>query len=334
MAQTHTHYDNLKVARNAPPEVIRAAYRALSQSFHPDKTLGNSESARNMAIIHASYEVLSDPVKRREHDQWIKDVEAAGGYVKMETGQAVHSTTQTSHSVSSTLDRPLLDLVKEFVFRREFYVMISIGVLVGVWIIGDTIELVGGKSSPPPGPVPDYTVSPNPAPVHPTPDPIPHQPKSAPARPAPDPTPHQVKPAPARSPYVRPSTAPNGNPWPVSPGYVTGYPLLHTDGLSSVTVDNSRNDSDVFVKLVSLDGPQPYPVRQFYIPAFGSFTVSNVTAGRYDIRYRDLNTGTLTRSDARTLQENPTYGSTQYTITLYKVLNGNLHTYGLSEKEF
>lgn len=27
----HTHYDNLKVARNAPPEVVRAAFRALAQ---------------------------------------------------------------------------------------------------------------------------------------------------------------------------------------------------------------------------------------------------------------------------------------------------------------
>lgn len=55
MAQIRTHYDNLKVARNAPPDVIRAAYRALSQRFHPDKNLGNTEAARIMAIINASY---------------------------------------------------------------------------------------------------------------------------------------------------------------------------------------------------------------------------------------------------------------------------------------
>ena len=33
----HTHYDNLKVTRGAPAEVIRAAYKALSQRYHPDK---------------------------------------------------------------------------------------------------------------------------------------------------------------------------------------------------------------------------------------------------------------------------------------------------------
>ena len=35
MPTIRTHYDNLKVARNAPPEVIRAAYRVLAQKYHP-----------------------------------------------------------------------------------------------------------------------------------------------------------------------------------------------------------------------------------------------------------------------------------------------------------
>ncbi|MCS6804710.1 MAG: DnaJ domain-containing protein, partial [Blastocatellia bacterium] len=41
MPKLHTHYDNLKVARNAPPEVIRAAYKTLSQRFHPDRNPGD-----------------------------------------------------------------------------------------------------------------------------------------------------------------------------------------------------------------------------------------------------------------------------------------------------
>lgn len=171
-----------------------------------------------------------------------------------------------------------------------------------VWIIVNAIDLFGWKSSPPPGPKP-----------------------------------YQVNPDSVRSAYVRPSTAPNGNPWLVSAGYVMGYKRLHADGFSAVTVDNSRNDSDVFVKLVSLDDVQAYPVRQFYIPAFGSFTLDKVTAGSYDIRYRDLNNGGLSRSEAFNLEENPTYNGMEFsniTITLYKVRNGNMQTYGLPEAEF
>lgn len=71
MMDLHTHYDNLKVARNAPPEIIRAAYKTLSQKFHPDRNPGNQSATRTFQIINSAYEVLSDPAKRREHDEWI-----------------------------------------------------------------------------------------------------------------------------------------------------------------------------------------------------------------------------------------------------------------------
>lgn len=72
-----THYDNLKVARNAPPEVIKAAYKALCQKYHPDKYAGGAEAAdRIMKIINAAYAVLSDPIKRKEYDQTLDDMDA------------------------------------------------------------------------------------------------------------------------------------------------------------------------------------------------------------------------------------------------------------------
>lgn len=75
MSQIHTHYDNLKVTRNAPPEVIRAAYKTLSQKYHPDKHPGNADAARVMALINVSYQILADPVQRAEHDRWIAQQE-------------------------------------------------------------------------------------------------------------------------------------------------------------------------------------------------------------------------------------------------------------------
>ncbi len=72
----HTHYDNLKVTRNAPPEVIRAAYKTLCQQFHPDRHDGHPKATQTFQIINAAYEVLSDPDKRRQHDEWIVKAEA------------------------------------------------------------------------------------------------------------------------------------------------------------------------------------------------------------------------------------------------------------------
>jgi hypothetical protein len=137
--------------------------------------------------------------------------------------------------------------------------------------------------------------------------------------------------------YPRSKTAPNGAAWPNYASYIANYPMLNVNGLSSVTIDNTQNNSDVFVKLVSISAKKSFPVRFFYIPAYEKFKVSNVKAGLYDIRYKDLVTNGLARSESFTLEEKNTYNGTQYsdmTMTLYKVSNGNMQTYGLAESEF
>ena len=75
MKKIHTHYDNLKVSRSAPTEVVRAAFKVLAQKYHPDRNPGDSEAVRIMKTINTSYEVLSDTVKRQEHDQWVAQQE-------------------------------------------------------------------------------------------------------------------------------------------------------------------------------------------------------------------------------------------------------------------
>lgn len=77
MPRIHTHYDNLKVTRNAPPEVIRAAYKTLCQKFHPDRNPNSASAEKTFLIIRSAYETLSDPEKRRLHDAWIAAAESA-----------------------------------------------------------------------------------------------------------------------------------------------------------------------------------------------------------------------------------------------------------------
>ena len=74
MDKLRTHYDNLKVSRDAPDFVIRAAYRTLTQKYHPDKNPG-PDAARVMQVINRAYQVLSDPELRAEHDDWIRTQE-------------------------------------------------------------------------------------------------------------------------------------------------------------------------------------------------------------------------------------------------------------------
>lgn len=71
MPKFQCHYEVLKVTRDAPAEVIRAAYRSLSQKHHPDKNVGNPEAARVMARLNAAYSVLSDAEQRELYDYQI-----------------------------------------------------------------------------------------------------------------------------------------------------------------------------------------------------------------------------------------------------------------------
>ena len=72
MKKIRTHYDNLQVAETASLEVIKGAYKYLSQRWHPDKNPDQREHAERITrIINEAYAVLSDPARRKAHDEWI-----------------------------------------------------------------------------------------------------------------------------------------------------------------------------------------------------------------------------------------------------------------------
>lgn len=76
MKLVRTHYDNLKVSRDAPKEVITAAYHSLCNKYAPDKSVETPESSRILSIINRAYKVLSDPEQRKRHDEWIVEQES------------------------------------------------------------------------------------------------------------------------------------------------------------------------------------------------------------------------------------------------------------------
>lgn len=63
------YYRVLGVLDDAEDIVIRAAYKALAQRYHPDKWTGDKEEAnRRMQEINEAYAVLSDSIRRKEYD--------------------------------------------------------------------------------------------------------------------------------------------------------------------------------------------------------------------------------------------------------------------------
>jgi curved DNA-binding protein CbpA len=63
------YYRVLGVLDDAEGIVIKAAYKALAQRYHPDKWVGGKDEAtRRMSDINEAYNVLSNPEKRKEYD--------------------------------------------------------------------------------------------------------------------------------------------------------------------------------------------------------------------------------------------------------------------------
>jgi DnaJ-class molecular chaperone len=61
-------YAVLGVARDAIPEVIRKAYRALAKKHHPDLNPGDTAAEELFKKIQRANEILSDADKRRQYD--------------------------------------------------------------------------------------------------------------------------------------------------------------------------------------------------------------------------------------------------------------------------
>ena len=305
MPRVHSHYDNLKVSRSAPADVIRAAYRTLSQKYHPDQNSGSAEAARIMAILNSSYDVLSNSELRRKHDDWLnleeaRENDSIQSLRVRSSPSAENSKLKTLSAKARGLVMRTFEFLKALVISAFSYAAVMGAMFGVVWLVVTYFESSKEKSAPP---VKPYVSAPT---------------SSVPS-------------------YVRPTLAPNGQFWPQASGYLKDVAIGHSGGLSTVTIDNTRNDSDVFVKLVRIGAKLDSPVREFYILGGQSFTLRNVRAGRFDVRHRDLGSGALSKSEEFQLTETKTEEGTRYSeisITLYKIKNGNMQSYPIQEAEF
>lgn len=70
------YYDWLEININASPEIIEKAYKTLVKKYHPDLQ-GENEKQKSEELlkkINEAYEILSNPQKREEYNNIIKQI--------------------------------------------------------------------------------------------------------------------------------------------------------------------------------------------------------------------------------------------------------------------
>ena len=322
MNKLHTHYSNLMVARNAPSEVIRSSYIALSKKYHPDLNPNNKDATKIMKFINSSYDVLSDPIKRKIHDEWILEKESESVNSRQNNFKQQEPNMGSQTNPEQPIQKSKTAWSKVFEGLRTIFLLclrnprlsFSFTILVLILInsnnnshenkdtdINTAIQAVSHSNTP----------------------------TSA--------TTANNESREAKDSYTRPLNAPNGLFWPDNSGYLRGYEVHCANGLSKLKVDNSQNQRDVYVKLVDLSIGVPVTARHSLIKSGDTFTFNEISKGEYQLRYMDLDSGYFSKSEKFSVNEirnENSISSSRLSVTIHRVRNGNFKTENISQEEF
>ena len=70
MAEKRDYYEVLGVSKTASDAEIKAAYKKMAIKYHPDRNPGNKEAEEKFKEAAEAYDVLRDPDKRKQYDQF------------------------------------------------------------------------------------------------------------------------------------------------------------------------------------------------------------------------------------------------------------------------
>ena len=78
MANKRDYYEVLGVEKGADEAAIKRAYRTLAKKYHPDVNPGDKTAEEKFKEVNEAYQVLSNPQKRAQYDQFGHDGPQSG----------------------------------------------------------------------------------------------------------------------------------------------------------------------------------------------------------------------------------------------------------------
>jgi molecular chaperone DnaJ len=106
------YYDTLGIAKGASEEDIKSAYRKMAMKYHPDKNPGDKTAEDKFREATEAYEILKDPQRRTQYDQF--------GHAAFQKGGGPNPTGY--YDMSDALRAFMSDFGSDTVFSNFFNV--------------------------------------------------------------------------------------------------------------------------------------------------------------------------------------------------------------------
>jgi DnaJ-class molecular chaperone len=108
-------YKVLGVRKDAGADEIKAAWRSLAKTAHPDHNLGDPTASERFAEIGRAYETLKDPQKRSRYDQIARMAEAKGQNQEqtiIQQRQAARDAAERAKAARANADKIMEELAR------------------------------------------------------------------------------------------------------------------------------------------------------------------------------------------------------------------------------
>ena len=107
------YYEVLGVNKSATDDEIKKAYRKIAIKYHPDRNPGNKEAEEKFKEAAEAYDVLHDPQKRQQYDQFGFNA-PGGGFGGFGGGGVIYASVPKPIPVKITIQEMI---VKKY-FRK------------------------------------------------------------------------------------------------------------------------------------------------------------------------------------------------------------------------